>query len=127
LAAFRDGRRVAFLAALPPRFRAALRALFLLDFLAARFAAFFAVRFAAFFAVRLAPFLAALRTDFLTPALAREDLRDDFRAVDPEGVLDGEPEEVLGVVGEVGAGAGEGGYSIGSGSIQPEPDQPISI
>ena len=32
-----------------------------------------------------------------------------------------------GGLGGTGAGAGAGGYSIGSGSIQPDPDQPISI
>jgi hypothetical protein len=56
--------------------------------------------------------------------------RADFLAVGRRSVAAGEagPEEVLDegeAGGEAGVGAGAG--SEGSGSIQPEPDQPISI
>jgi hypothetical protein len=92
-------------------FLADLRALFLADFLAVLLAAF------------LAPFLAA------RPRALLADFRDDFLAAFlrgragrvAAGSLKSSKEEGL----EVGAGAGV--FSIGSGSIQPEPDQPISI
>ncbi|MGH7508944.1 MAG: hypothetical protein ACREMZ_05695 [Gemmatimonadales bacterium] len=104
--------RAPFLADLRADLRVDFRALFLAD-------------------VR-APFLAPFRADFFAP----RDLLVDFLAVVflalfllgregrarvSEGSLKSSNAEGL----EVGAGAGV--FSIGSGSIQPEPDQPISM
>jgi hypothetical protein len=102
--AFRAGRRTVFFAA------------FLAVFLALRLAAFFGPRLAAFLADFVGPFELALRAVFLGVAEPPEAV---------ERAADG--------VGEVGAGSAgalgveAGGYSIGRGSIQPDPDQPISI
>jgi hypothetical protein len=78
-----------------------------------------------FFALRLAPrlalfpaaFLAGRRADFFGLGLG-------FRSAGVEGVEVSEA-GYAGVAAGVGAGAGVG--SEGSGSIHPEPDQPISI
>jgi hypothetical protein len=76
--------------------------------------------------------VADFRVDFFGAAFrpAPEDLRPEAgarsrRAGSSRAVLGagGSAGEVVGV----GAGAGPGGYSIGRGSIQPDPDQPISI
>ncbi|HEX7336116.1 MAG TPA: hypothetical protein VF252_02815 [Gemmatimonadales bacterium] len=110
---------------------AVFRALFLVDFRALFRADFRAV----FRPPRLAAFLAPLRADFLAPLERLADLREllffalflalFFRAGGrgraAAGSLKSSKDEGL----EVGAGAGV--FSIGSGSIQPEPDQPISI
>jgi hypothetical protein len=90
--------------------RADFRAAFLAPFFAPRLAVFLAARFALF----LAAFFAGRREDFLG-AGRRSSSTDDVRV----------EEGVAGVAAGVGAGAGGG--SEGSGSIQPEPDQPISI
>jgi hypothetical protein len=87
---------------------------------------------ALFRAPRLADFLAPFRADFFDPRALFADFREaDFfalffrglagRARVAAGSLKSSNDEGL----EVGAGAGV--FSIGSGSIQPEPDQPISI
>jgi hypothetical protein len=104
-----------------PLFLAEPRALFLADFRAV------------FLAPRLAAFLAPFLADFFE--LLPRALFADFRAEDffaaflrgragvvrvAAGSLKSSKDEGL----EVGAG---GVFSIGSGSIQPEPDQPISI
>jgi hypothetical protein len=89
-------------------FLADLRVLFLLDF--------------------LADFFAPLREDFLAePRLDLDDLLADFRleldlprAPDEDSVMSSYEAGVE-------AGVGAGMLSIGSGSIQPEPDQPISM
>jgi hypothetical protein len=98
------------------------RALFLVDFRAL----FLAPRLAAFLAPFLADFLDAPPRDRLADFRA-----EDFFALFLRGRV-GRGREVSGSVKssndeglEVGAGAGV--FSIGSGSIQPEPDQPISI
>jgi hypothetical protein len=99
--ALRAGRRAAFLAA----FLAPFLAAFLADFLAAFLAAFLGA-FLAFFAAGRAAFFAGLRG------------RSGFGAV----WLDwGAAAGVAGEAGEAGVG------STGSGSIHPEPDQPISM
>ena len=82
------------------------------------------------FADRRALFLAPFRADFLLALLA------DLLAVFLRGLLRGRA-GFAGVVGDgsskspnddgVEAGVREGVLSIGSGSIHPEPDQPISI
>jgi len=132
LAASFAGRRAAFFADFFPDFFADLRtvfrepvraaffagllAVFLAAFLAVFLAAFVAVFFALFLAVFLALFLGALRVGVVEDRAGR--------------AAAGAPSRVAGVaagsVGWVGAAVG-GGYSIGSGSIQPDPDQPISI
>ncbi|HUR96184.1 MAG TPA: hypothetical protein VMY76_16510 [Gemmatimonadales bacterium] len=82
--------------------------------------ALFAVFLVAFFA-----FLAVFRDVF--PAEARTGFRATSR--EAPGVGDGLGRVAAGAgVGAVGAaGVTAGGYSFGSGSIQPDPDQPISI
>jgi hypothetical protein len=117
-------RRGLFLARLPARF-APLRVAFRADFLVP-FLAFFAPRLALFLTARLALFLAARFALFLAAFFAgrRGDLLTAGRrssSVEKVGAEEG----VAGV--EAGVGAGAGGGSEGSGSIQPEPDQPISI
>jgi hypothetical protein len=103
-------RPVLFLADLRPPFRA--------DFLAEeRRADFLAPFFADFFADRLLDFL----EDFLAPAFLADFLRGRAARVRVAGSSlpsydDGED-----------VGAEEGVFSIGNGSIHPEPDQPISI
>ena len=108
-ALFPAERRAAFLAD--------VRAPFLADFLPLFFADlpadFLAPREA--FLVDRSP--AALRLDFLADFLAGRAVRD--RRLDDSS----ESSYEAGV--EVGVGGGV--FSIGSGSIQPEPDQPISI
>jgi hypothetical protein len=106
---------------------AVFRALFLVDLRALFLVALRAV----FRPPRLAAFRAPLRADFLAPLERLADLRAllflalFFRAGGrvraAAGSLKSSKDEGL----EVGAGAGV--FSIGSGSIQPEPDQPISI
>jgi hypothetical protein len=76
-----------------------------------------AVFLAARFALFLAAFFAGRRVDFLG-AGRRSSAAEDVVAKE---ALEG----VAGVA--AGVGAGGGGGSEGSGSIQPEPDQPISI
>ena len=65
-----------------------------------------------------ADFLAAFRADFLAGLCG---------AAGRLGALGLAAGARLAAGGVTGAGAGAGGYSIGNGSIQPEPDQPISI
>lgn len=107
--------------------RAPLRALFLLARLAPdRLAAFLAGRRVAFPADLRAAFLADLRAaflaDFRPPRLAA------FLAGRAVRFLAGSAAQDVSEAGvEVGVGCWVGGGSIGSGSIQPEPDQPISI
>lgn len=76
------------------------------------------------------PFFEALRADFLPPRLAArvEDFFRDLPAarVVPSGRRLGAGSSKSNDEG-VDAGVGEGGRSEGSGSIHPEPDQPISI
>ena len=81
-----------------------------------------------FLADRLADFLAPFRADDF---LARLDFLDAFLADLRRGVVDRsrvleESSKLLYDAG-VEAGVGAGVFSIGSGSIQPEPDHPISI
>jgi hypothetical protein len=127
LARFREGDRRALLRAVDFRpldrddlralFRAVLRRPRLAD-LPARFADFRAL------------FLAPLRTDFLLPRLADRlaDFLRDRRRVPPVP-----PARLVGVGSSKSkddddvAGVGGGVLSEGSGSIHPEPDQPISI
>ncbi|HEU4680580.1 MAG TPA: hypothetical protein VFS51_02465 [Gemmatimonadales bacterium] len=105
------------LAVLRAPFRADLRTLFLVDFLAPLLAAFLAPFLADFFALPRA-LLADFREElFLALFLRGRDGRGRAAAGSSRLPKD----EVL----EAGAGAGV--FSIGSGSIQPEPDQPISI
>lgn len=110
---------------------AVFRALFLVDF-RALFRADLRADFRALFRPpRLAAFRAPFRADFLALFERLDDLREllflalFFRAAGREragaGSLKSSKDEGL----EVGAGAGV--FSIGRGSIQPEPDQPISI
>jgi hypothetical protein len=109
-----------------PRF-----AVFLALFLAGRRADFLVDFRALFLAPRRAAFLAPLRADFFAPRDLFADLRAVFLAAFRRGreglarvgagSLNSSKEEGL----ELGAGAGV--FSIGSGSIQPEPDQPISM
>jgi hypothetical protein len=75
-----------------------------------------------FLADRFADFLAPLRADFL----ARLDFFDAFLADLRRGGADLDSSKSLYDAG-VEAGVGAGVFSIGNGSIQPEPDQPISI
>ena len=117
-------RRALFLALPPARlapFRADFRAPFFAVFLALRLALFFALRFALRFALLLAllfvAFFAGRREDFLAAGRRSSDAGE----TGAKDVLEG----VAGV--EAGVGAGVGAGSEGSGSIQPEPDQPISI
>ena len=91
--------------------RAELRRPFLADFLVLFFAAFLADFFAPF---REEDFLAEPRLDFLAGLRLGWAGR---RAVDESS------KSYEGVE----AGVGAGVFSIGSGSIQPEPDQPISM
>jgi hypothetical protein len=110
---------------LRPRERDELRALLRADFLAPRRADFAPLR-----ADRPALFLAPLRADFLLPRLADRPvdfLRGAAREVPvPSARRDGEGSSKSKDEGDD-AGEGEGGLSEGSGSIHPEPDQPISI
>jgi hypothetical protein len=98
-------------------FLADLRALFLVDFLAPLLAAFLVLFLADFFALPR-DLLADFREElflalFLRGRAGRERVgAGSSRSPKDEGL-------------EVGAGAGV--FSVGSGSIQPEPDQPISI
>jgi hypothetical protein len=95
--------------------RAELRRPFLADFLADFLVPFFAVFLAAFLArFREEDFLAELRLAFLAGLRLGWAGR---RAVDESS------KSYEGVE----AGVGAGVFSIGSGSIQPEPDQPISM
>lgn len=104
--------RVAFLAPLRAEPRRPFLADFLADFLALFLAAFLADFFAPF---REEDFLAEPRLDFL--AGLRLGWADRPRAlVESSKSYEG-----------VEAGVGAGVFSIGSGSIQPEPDQPISM
>jgi hypothetical protein len=106
--------------------RLAERVLLFADFRPDRLAVFLAeVLRAAFLAPFRADFLAPLRLDFLADFLALDFLAVFLRGraarLRSAGSLlssntDGEEE-----------GAEEGMFSIGSGSIHPEPDQPISI
>jgi hypothetical protein len=90
-------------------FLADLRVLFLLDFLAL------------FLAPPREDFLAEPRLDFLDDFLADFRLELDLpRAPDEDSVMSSYEAGVE-------AGVGAGVLSIGSGSIQPEPDQPISM
>jgi hypothetical protein len=107
-------------------FLADFRADFLVDFLAEDLRAdFFAPFLADFFADLLPDRLPDFLVDFLAPALLAllallADLRGRavrVRAGSSPSSYD-EAED---------AGAEEGVFSIGSGSIHPEPDQPISI
>jgi hypothetical protein len=110
---------------------AVLRPLFLADFLAPPRADFLAPLRADLRPPRLAAFRAPFRADFFADLERLADLREllflalFFRAAGrgraAAGSLKSSKDEGL----EVGAGAGV--FSIGSGSIQPEPDQPISI
>jgi hypothetical protein len=119
-ARFRDDRRALFLAEdlRPPElFRALFRverpALFLADFLL----------------LFLADFLELLREDFLADLRADDFLLDflaDVRRDDPGVRLPADSPKSSYEEG-VEAGEGAGVFSIGSGSIHPEPDQPISI
>lgn len=96
-------------------FRALLRAELRLPFLADFLADFLVLFFAAFLArFREVDFLAELRLAFLAGLRLGWAGR---RAVDESS------KSYEGVE----AGVGAGVFSIGSGSIQPEPDQPISI
>ena len=88
--------------------------------LALFFALFLAERFAGFRALVLAVFLAAFF--FADGRLA---IRGGLAAA-RAGVL-ARATGSAGAGGGAGGGAGLGGGSMGSGSIQPEPDQPISI
>jgi hypothetical protein len=115
LAPFRElERRALFLAddlrRLEP-LRALFRELFLADFRPPLLAAF------------LADFLALFRADFLPDFLA------DFLAALRRGrdVRRGAGSPKSSNDSDLEAGVGAGVLSIGSGSIQPEPDQPISI
>jgi hypothetical protein len=77
----------------------------------------------------LADFLALFRADFLLERFAdllAVFLRVRFRGLGVARVGDGSSKPPLYEDG-VEAGVGEGVLSIGSGSIHPEPDQPISI
>jgi hypothetical protein len=121
LAPFREAdRRALFLPEdlLREPFRALLRAEprppFLADFLALFLADFLADFFAPF---REEDFLAAPRLDFLA------DLRLGWAGL--VRALAGDSSNSYGAGVEAGVGAGV--CSIGSGSIQPEPDQPISM
>jgi hypothetical protein len=97
--------------------RAELRLPFLADFLADFLALFLADFLADFLApFREEDFLAELRLDFL--AALRLGGADLPRALD-----DSSKSYDAGVE----AGVGAGVFSIGSGSIQPEPDHPISM
>ena len=76
----------------------------------------------------LADFFAPLREDFF--AEPRLDLRDDLADLRLEVDLPRERDEESSMSlydAGVEAGVGVGVLSIGSGSIQPEPDQPISM
>ncbi len=121
-------RAAFFGAALRVLFRdAPFRVAFLAVFLAAAFLVAFRVDFPAVLAdFRLDFFgvvLALLAPEDLRPVVAvRSRLGRSSRAVLGAGA-GGSAGEVVGV----GAGEGPGGYSIGRGSIQPDPDQPISI
>ena len=96
--------------------RAELRRPFLADFLADFLVLFFAAFLADFLArFREEDFLAEPRLDFL--AGLRLGWADRLRPLDESS------KSYEGVV----AGVGAGVFSIGSGSIQPEPDQPISM
>jgi hypothetical protein len=77
-------------------------------------------------------FLAPRRADFLLPRFAARRVDDFFRVPLRERVVPSE--RLLGVGsskskddGDDDAGEGDGVLSEGRGSIQPEPDQPISI
>lgn len=107
-------------------FRAELRPPFLAAFLADFLAPFLADFLADFFALFREDFLAAPRVDFLDDFLVAflADLRRG-RAVLLR-VPDDASSKSLYEAG-VEAGVGAGVLSMGSGSIQPEPDQPISI
>jgi hypothetical protein len=99
--------RALFRAELRPPFLADFRLLFLADFFADFLALF---REEDFLAERRLDFLVALRADLRAGGVDR--LGDSSKSRYEAGVE---------------AGAGAGVFSIGSGSIQPEPDQPISI
>ncbi|MBA3260655.1 MAG: hypothetical protein H0T68_14465 [Gemmatimonadales bacterium] len=81
-----------------------------------------------FAAARLAAFLAGFRAVFFPDFLAPDFFAPDFfadlvRARDRAGRGEsGSSSRVL-----AGVATGAGGCSVGSGSIHPEPDQPISI
>jgi hypothetical protein len=114
-------RRALFLARPPARlapFRADFRAPFFAVFFALRLALFFTLRFALLLALLFAAFFAGRREDFLAAARRSSDAGET-------GAKEALEEGVAGV--EAGVGAGVGAGSEGSGSIQPEPDQPISI
>jgi hypothetical protein len=114
-------RRALFLARPPARlapFRADFRAPFFAVFFALRLALFFALRFALLLALLFAAFFAGRREDFLAAGRRSSDAGET-------GAKEALEEGVAGV--EAGVGAGVGAGSEGSGSIQPEPDQPISI
>jgi hypothetical protein len=127
LARLREDDRLALFRALdlrPPE-RDELRALLRADFLAPRLADLAPLR-----ADPRALFLAPLRVDFLLRRLAVrlvDFLRGAAREVPaPSPRLDGDGSSKSKDDGDD-AGEGEGGLSEGSGSIHPEPDQPISI
>ena len=96
--------------------RALFLAVFLADFLAEALRAdFFAPFFADFFADLLLDFL----EDFLAPPFLAVFLRGRVVLRAGSSLRSNDDDED--------AGAEEGMFSIGSGSIHPEPDQPISI
>jgi hypothetical protein len=116
--------RAPFFGALLDAFFAAVRLDFLDDFPAVFLVAFLVVFPVTFLADFLVLFRLADRAD--SPARLRAGLRVVSRRVDGVGAL------IRGAVdspgeGATGGAAGTGGYSIGRGSIQPDPDQPISI
>ena len=104
-----------------PRF-APRRALFLADFLAEPLRAVFLaeLRRADFLAPFLADFFADRLLDFLAPPFLAVFLRARVVRVRAGSSLPSNDDVED-------AGAEEGTLSIGSGSIHPEPDQPISI
>jgi hypothetical protein len=134
LARFRDeDRRALFLAEdfrLPELFRALFRAERRLLFLADLRLLFLADLRLLFRADPRADFLELFREDFLADPRA-DDFRLDFLADLRRGrdagvrLLPDSPKSSYEEGVEAGVGAGV--FSIGSGSIQPEPDQPISI
>ncbi|MFL5402106.1 MAG: hypothetical protein ACJ8BF_04740 [Gemmatimonadales bacterium] len=101
----------------PELFRVECRALFLADFLLLFLADF------------RADFLELLREDFLADLRADDFLLDFLADVrrDDAGVRLPADSPKSSYEEGVEAGEGAGVFSIGSGSIHPEPDQPISI
>ena len=121
MAPFRDDERRALLR--PEDLRALLRADLRADLRPPFLADFRADFRLLFLADRLADFLAPFRADFL----ARLDFLDAFLVDLRRGGVDLEDSSKSLYDAGVEAGVGAGVFSIGNGSIQPEPDQPISI